>query len=904
MTISSTTNRNDYTGNGVASSFSYTFRILDETDLLVTTRLIATGVETTLTLMTDYTVSGVGGSSGGSITLVAGALPSTKKITIRRVRPLTQETDIRNQGEYFPETIEDEFDRGIMIDQQIQDQLDRSITLPETVPVSEFNPELPPTIAGASSKTLVTNSSGNGFELGDASTSSPSNPLPPSFGGSGISNSDLATFSRSSFPLAFIFSASTTLILPSSGTLVTTSGAEQLTNKDYDGGTASNTSRMTIPKATLSTLQGLVRKQGTIVYATDRDKAYLDSGSILKEIGSGSEGGGINYLPLNSVAHNFEDNLTTGWAIYANTVAASTPEVSPGGSPNVAFTFATSALSPLRQSYSGVITKDNNNRQGYGIRTNSFNIDSADINKKLTINFDFDATNANYVSGDIGIYISDGTNIISPSVVNLPSGKGSFVAQFVSTSSTTYRLIFHVTTTNASSYSIKIDNIFVGPQTMVVSPAISDYQTYTPTGSWSTNTTYSGRWKRVGDVLQGRVSIGLSGAPTSASLTFTQAQLLPNNWTIDTTKLPLYSTSAASGLVYSWNVGTWNSVDAGSNNYSGTVMYDSSSAIFRVMTSASPTAAVSQSSPFTYGSTDSIDIVFFVPISNWDSQLVITTGREEFAYNTDSSSSDNTSSFGYGANGSIVPNRSVGTQVTKRVRFVTPVQASDIITLEILQGGVSSSGNTWIPWEKVRGSVVYQGSSIYGVSVFSVSGSSTDVDVVFNAQGWRSNNATYAGNGSGFDTLFSNGDLWRLRKSQGTSVAQAYDYEEGTATLNFNQQSGSGGSGTTVNAIFRRIGKQIIWDFPDSRTMTAGASANNQFATSSGSIPSRLRPVSSSVWQVTRIQSNGTISDNAGYLQIDTDGTVKFVKTLSAAGNFTNSSSDNGFTRTSVTYSI
>src|SRR5690606_33146254 len=54
--------------------------------------------------------------------------------------------------------------------------------------------------------------------------------------------------------------------------LVEASESQVLTNKDIDGGTASNTSRLTVPKAAKSTLDGLTRKEGTLLYATDLDK--------------------------------------------------------------------------------------------------------------------------------------------------------------------------------------------------------------------------------------------------------------------------------------------------------------------------------------------------------------------------------------------------------------------------------------------------------------------------------------------------------------------------------------------------------------------------------------------------------------------------------------------------------
>jgi hypothetical protein len=141
MSIGSTTNRNDYTGNGAASVYAYGFRITNEDHLLVTVRNTAVSpAETTLVIGVDYTVSGVNNGSGGNITLVdsgqvwltGGNLTTGYKLTIRRVVPLTQPTDIRNQGSFLPETHENAFDRFVMADQQQQDEIDRSIRLPET----------------------------------------------------------------------------------------------------------------------------------------------------------------------------------------------------------------------------------------------------------------------------------------------------------------------------------------------------------------------------------------------------------------------------------------------------------------------------------------------------------------------------------------------------------------------------------------------------------------------------------------------------------------------------------------------------------------------------------------------------------------------------------------------------
>jgi hypothetical protein len=173
MSFSSLVNRNDYTGNGAVSSYSYTYKIFAETHLLVTVATAA-GVETELTLTTDYTVSGVGASGGGAITLVSagqawltgGNLTSGYKITIRRVVPHTQVVDIRNQGSFYPEVHEDEFDKLVMADQQQQDEIDRSARMPETISASVFDPTFPAGLVGVGGITVITNPAGSGFVVG------------------------------------------------------------------------------------------------------------------------------------------------------------------------------------------------------------------------------------------------------------------------------------------------------------------------------------------------------------------------------------------------------------------------------------------------------------------------------------------------------------------------------------------------------------------------------------------------------------------------------------------------------------------------------------------------------------------------------------------------------------------
>lgn len=172
MSLSSATARNDYTGNGATSIYAYSFKVFDDDDLTVIVR-DTDDVETTLTKTTDYTVSGVGESSGGNVTLVnasqawltSGNLKSNYVLTIKRELDLLQETDIRNQGTFLPETHEDAFDKFVMMIQQQQDRLDRTFRLPVTIDPDDFDVELPSDLLDNAGAALIVNGSGTGLTL-------------------------------------------------------------------------------------------------------------------------------------------------------------------------------------------------------------------------------------------------------------------------------------------------------------------------------------------------------------------------------------------------------------------------------------------------------------------------------------------------------------------------------------------------------------------------------------------------------------------------------------------------------------------------------------------------------------------------------------------------------------------
>ena len=128
--ISAENFRSEYNGNGSTTVFAYGFPVSNKTYITVTQTVIATEVESTLTVDTDYTVNPAGLTSSSSsdwhITM-ASAPASTVRITITPNLPLEQLTDFENQGGFFADTHEDAFDYLTIVAQQQQEELDRAV---------------------------------------------------------------------------------------------------------------------------------------------------------------------------------------------------------------------------------------------------------------------------------------------------------------------------------------------------------------------------------------------------------------------------------------------------------------------------------------------------------------------------------------------------------------------------------------------------------------------------------------------------------------------------------------------------------------------------------------------------------------------------------------------------------
>jgi hypothetical protein len=165
VTVSSTTNKHSYNGNGSQTVFAYTFKIFVSADI----KVYLDGVLKTIN--THYTLSNVGVTGGGNVTFTSGSVPvsATGNVILLRSLALTQGVDLINYGAFDANIIESAYDKLTMMVQQLQEEVSRSIRFSATV-YDGGTQEVSDTVANRAGKVLAYDASGNisiAAELGD-----------------------------------------------------------------------------------------------------------------------------------------------------------------------------------------------------------------------------------------------------------------------------------------------------------------------------------------------------------------------------------------------------------------------------------------------------------------------------------------------------------------------------------------------------------------------------------------------------------------------------------------------------------------------------------------------------------------------------------------------------------------
>ncbi len=163
MTLATTTNRVQYTGNGVTTVFSFPYRFLLDADIKVYKRLIASPyTETLQVITTDYTLSGAGGASGGNVTMVTAPSSSYYLVIVRDPSP-TQSADYTANDAFPSSSHENALDRQALGLQAVRDILRRVLLQP--IGSQSLDLEMPEPFLALAGQVLGVNALGTGYGL-------------------------------------------------------------------------------------------------------------------------------------------------------------------------------------------------------------------------------------------------------------------------------------------------------------------------------------------------------------------------------------------------------------------------------------------------------------------------------------------------------------------------------------------------------------------------------------------------------------------------------------------------------------------------------------------------------------------------------------------------------------------
>lgn len=409
--------------------------------------------------------------------------------------------------------------------------------------------------------------------------------------------------------VTFNFSASTAVdafnFPDTSGTTVnvlTDSLQATITNKIYDGGTASNNSRINLPTETTTNLDALTDVAGDISYDSTKGAPQWNDGTGWQDFGSGQ--GGINFIDNGNA-----EGGTTGWATFDD---GGSYVDGTGGSPaNVTWTRVTGT--PLRGNGTFRFTKSAADASGEGV-SYDYTITEAHKAEAQRIRFYY-KPDATYVDEEIEVRIYDVTNsqIIKPvpaKIQNTSLSERPFFEFQSSASGTSYRISFVVIGTSATAYTVDFDEIEVGPKEFGTINQITDGISFAPTYSGIAGTPLieEGTYKRIGEEAYIRYLFQTSGSGVTSDIILD----LPAGLTIsnDSEKLPI-------GVNANQEVGIAMARDLTGNRWTGNAYINDSTSI--KISGPNNVGDWASAVPFTWVSGDLLSVTIQVPIEGWSS---------------------------------------------------------------------------------------------------------------------------------------------------------------------------------------------------------------------------------------------------------------------------------------------
>lgn len=640
---------------------------------------------------------------------------------------------------------------------------------------------------------------------------------------SGATNSTKTTF-------ALAQSANRTINVPDADdTLVLTSFTQTISGKTFSDRTQfSSTDSIKIPSGTTAQRTGSP-VVGDIRHNSDLSRYEGYTGSEWANLGAGlSDAGEINYIDN----HDFEDQTTTGWVGYDD--GASPPTDGTGGTFDGSITNIANTTLRGSRLLSGTAFQ----HEGFSY---DFSIDNSDTNSVLKVAFDY----ATGTIADLQVYVYDVTNAtlinVSQTDVTNTGGltnKAKYAATWVSTDSTSYRLIVH---NSAASAAVYLDTVIVGPGKTQCGTPIGEWESFTPVTTWSSEGTETAKRRRVGDTWEIRYTNVLSGAVTSGTFKFT----IPDSKTLDTTK-------TTHALFTSLGVGRAEDDSTSANRVLVNITPDNASTT-QLLATSNGAGAVGNTVPFTWANNDKLFFHAFIPIAEFAGSSNFGTNQVEYASNfeTDGNSVlDDNSSFAYGPNGSLVPSRTVVAEagtIDRQVRFRTPIRDTDTVMVQVQAAGTG-------PWHDAHTSQQYdnqfQSDRQYGISLQRITGANadTDVNVRFGRAGGRGSGATYGSAGTNYPT--GGGDRWRVVKFS-SGMPTSFGHETNTDQPSLLKRyydkpdissSGSFSSGQADKVRLAREGNIVTMSWEDLSHSSSSAPTS-----SAGFIPVDFRPPAAAI---------------------------------------------------------
>ena len=437
-----------------------------------------------------------------------------------------------------------------------------------------------------------------------------------------------------------------------------------------------------------------------VIFGANKTTAGLQNAFLMADGTLLKYSGLKNYISYN----NFENNLTTGWSLgtigtLTNNLPTGTPTFGSGASANL--TLSTVSSGQLSGNYSLSLASSAASTAGNMLATQAYTIDTSDQAKVLSFKFSYSTptnpSNVNFSgtsSNSWAVAVYDVTNSVWLPVngafaLTQSTGVGVATGVFQTGATTaSVRLCIYAANATAGASTMYLDDFYLGPQQVQYGAFMSDWQSYTPTGSLTTNATYTGFQRRVGDSLECEFLVSFSGVNTQGAVTIN----LPSGLTIDTSKITNTATDGSEMLGF----GTY--LRASTNNYMLSLKYNSTTSLSVRVNNASGTYDVDTAMntntnvPATIGTGDKIQGFYRVPIVGWSSNQILSSDSSQNvvtarASGASTSIANNSATLVINANSIFDTTASYSTSTG---RYTCPVSGYYRVT-----GGVRFSSTSW-----------------------------------------------------------------------------------------------------------------------------------------------------------------------------------------------------------------